>query len=259
MAIADRAVYPTQPHSLHHKIRSLLSRAEATPIEGELLALIVPDSNLLSGADVAAQIYRLLEGRTYETVILISPSHTGSFRRMNICGIDRYKTPLGDVPVNDQLRNELCDEDDDIYVDDEGHFHTEGVDVQLPFLQEVLPSFDIVPIIMGEESPEFCRELGSAVGEIMFNRKALVIATVDVVRAGQEEIERIGTHLAARDVNRLMAYLNSDDVEIEGKGSLLVALIAALSRRATDARVFAFTPPKGEEPGALGAAIWRSA
>lgn len=258
MAIADRAVYPTQPHSLHHKIRSLLSRAAADPIEGELLALIVPDSNLLSGSEVAATIYRLLEGRTYESVILISPSHTGSFRRMNICGIDRYKTPLGEVEINDRLRNELCDEDDDIFVDDEGHFHTEGVDVQLPFLQEVLPSFDIVPIIMGDESPEFCRELGSAVGEIMFNRKALVIATVDVVRAGEEQIERIGSLLAARDVDRLMAYLNSDDVEIEGKGSLLVALIAALSRRATHAQLLAVSLPEDDEPGAMGAAIWRS-
>lgn len=258
MAIADKAVYPTQPQSLHQSIRSLLEQDEQDTIEGELLALIVPDTNLLSGGQIAARLYRLLRGRSYETVILISPSHTGQFRRMNICGVDNYRTPLGTVPVNDRMRNELCDEDDDIFVGDEGHYHTEGVDVQLPFLQEVLSGFDIVPIVMGEETPEFCRELGSAVGEVMFNRRTLVVASADILSASPDSLQRLIELIESKDSKGLMSFLNSDQIQVEGKGAMLVALIAAMHRRATHAKVLAHAAPEDEDPGAVGVAVWRA-
>ncbi|MDX1530468.1 MAG: AmmeMemoRadiSam system protein B, partial [Rhodothermales bacterium] len=186
MALADRAVYATQPVQLEHQLDGLLAGAAPKPIEGEIVALVVPDSNRLAGGAVAAEAYGLLRGRDYENVILVSPSHHGPFERLSICRIDRYRTPLGDVPVNDRLRNELCDEDDDIFIDDQGHYHTEGADVQLPFLQKVLggpdePGFSVVPIVMGSEQPAFCRELGHAIGEVMYGKRVLVIASADLL------------------------------------------------------------------------------
>ncbi len=258
MAIAEKAVYPTQPQSLRQTIRGLLDQSDADVIDGELLALIVPDTNLMSGGHIAARLYRLLKDRSYETVILISPSHTGAFHRMNICGVDQYRTPLGSVPVNDEMRNELCDEDDDIYVGDEGHYHTEGVDVQLPFLQEVLADFDIVPIVMGDESAEYCRELGAAVGEVMFNRRSLVVASADILTADRDGIDRLVELVEARNQEGLLAHLNKDSMDVEGKGAVVVALIAAMHRRATDARVLAHALPDDDEPGAIGVAIWRA-
>lgn len=258
MPVTDRAVYPTQPQSLQQSIRRFLDEEEPAAVEGELLALIVPDTNLLRSGTIAARLYRLLENRSYETVVLISPSHTGGFRRMNICGVDHYRTPLGSVPVNDRMRDELCDEDDDIYVGDEGHYHTDGVDVQLPYLQEVLGEFDIVPIVMGDESPEFCRELGLAVGEVMFNRRTLVVASADVLAADGEGMDRLIELIEKRDVNALMAYLNADRVQMEGRGPLLVAMIAAMHRRATHAHVLGNLLPEDDEPGAVGVAILRA-
>ena len=107
-----------------------------------------------------------------DTAVVISPSHSGEFGRLSVCKVDTYQTPLGDVAINDHLRNELCDEDDDIFLDDTGHYHTEGADVQLPFLQSILgDDFNTVPIVMGEESPAYCRELGRAVGEVLYGKK----------------------------------------------------------------------------------------
>src|SRR5690606_19616206 len=114
--------------------------------------------------------------------------------------------------------------DDDIFVSDEGHFHTEGIDVQVPYLQTVLGDFDIVPVVMGNESPEFCRELGHAIGEVMYNRRALVVAAADVVAASAEYFAAFCERFEAQDVSGLMAMLNSGRVEVEGKGALLVAM-----------------------------------
>ena len=258
MAISERAVYATQPHPLRNQIVDLYKHAEPVHVDGEVMAIIVPDTNLLSGGRVAAEVYKVLEGRRYDTVVLIAPSHEGPFRRINVCSLDTYRTPLGELAVNDRLRNELCDEDDDIFLDDTGHFHTEGVDVQLPFLQVILEQgFDIVPVVMGEETPEFCRELGQAVGEIMYGRRTLVVASADVVEATEEAMARFREHFEQADVSRLMALLNSDAMRVEGKGPLLVALIAALHRRADQVRVLSLEPPTAGRPGYVGAVLSR--
>jgi MEMO1 family protein len=257
MAIRERAVYPTQPEPLRMHLAELLEGTPREEIDGTIMAVIVPDTNLLAGGEVASAVYKALEGQDFETVILISPSHTGPFKRLNICSVDEYRTPLGPVAVNDRLRNELCDEDDDIYLDDTGHFHTEGVDVQLPFLQTMLKDFDIVPIVMGDESPEFCRELGTAVGEIMFNRRTLVVATADVLAADDRSLARLTSLMEEMRTPELMALLNGDQIQVEGKGALLVALLAAQHRRANTVRVLRSTLPDDEDPGFLGAVIYR--
>lgn len=258
MGTSSHAVYATQPRPLRDQIEKLLRAAPSDAIEGEIVAAIVPDANLLSGGTVAADVYKVLEGRRYDTVIVVSPSHTGPFGRISICTVDRYRTPLGELRVNDPVRNELCDEDDDIFLDNEGHFHNEGVDVQLPFLQTVLESdFDVVPIVMGDESPDFCRELGHAIGEVMYSRRALLVATANIRGGDRENLESFRDLLESGDVFRLTAHLNSDKVRVEGKGPLIVALIAAQHRKSNRVHIVELEPPRDDEPGYVGAVISR--
>lgn len=258
MSIADRAVYATQPAPLANELDRLLRDAEAPTIEGQLLALIVPDSNLQRGGPVAATAYKLLEGRTYDTVIVIAPSHGGAFERLAICSVNSYHTPLGEVPVNDRLRNELCDEDDDIFIDDQGHYHTEGVDVQLPFLQRVLSDdFDVVPIVMGSEAPALCRELGHAIGEVMYGKRVLVIASADLLSVEGNALGEFEEALESYDTSRLMHLLGSEQIRVEGMGAVIAAVLAAEHRRANRATVLRADPPEGDEIGAMACALWR--
>lgn len=257
--IASRPVgYATQPKALRGQITKLLQDAPETAVEGTVCALIVPDSNALAGGPVAAEVYKALQGHSFETVILIAPSRTGAFEKLSICSPDTYHTPLGELEINDQVRNELCDEDDDIYLDDTGHFQSHGIDVQLPFLQAVLGDFDIVPIVMGEESPAFCRELGNAVGEIMYNRPTLVVASADLLASTDEDLERFREFFEGKDVSRLMTLLNSEQVKMAGRGPVVVALLAALHRRANQAKLMTTMLPNENGPGFLGAMVWRS-
>ncbi len=257
MSIADRPVYATQAAPLRKQVEKLLREADAPPIPGDVLAVIVPDSNKLDGGEIAAEVFKRLDGQEFETVVVVSPSHTGPFRRMNICSLNTYRTPFGELKINDRVRNELCDEDDDIFLDDEGHFHVEGVEVQLPFLQTMLGDFDVVPIVMGDESPEFCRELGTATGEVMYNRPTLLVATADVLEATEDAMAEFKRLFEGADVSRLMALLNSEKVRIEGKGAVLVALLAALHRRADHVEVVRMQPPRDGDRGYVGAILWR--
>jgi len=111
---------------------------------------------------------------------------------------------------------------------------------------------------MGEESPDFCRELGHAVGEIMYNRRTLVVAAADVVDATDTSLDQFIEHFEGQDVSRLMALLNSEQVRMEGKGPALVALIAAMHRRGEHARVLRTELPQEGQPGHVSAVVWRS-
>lgn len=255
MEILDSSIYATQPLPLQKQLKTLLSESSQYPVEDEILGIIVPDSNLLSGGPIAANVFKTIAGKSYDTVILVSSSHTGPFKRMTICNLDAYRTPLGDVPINEKVCHELCDEDDDIYLDDQGHFHNKGIDVQLPFLQTALDDFDIVPIVMGEETPEFCKELGAAIGEIMFNRSTLVVASVDVLASTKEEMEKFQTLFESSNTRDLIPMLNRQDMALQGRGPLLVAMLAAQHRNARRFQVLDLKQPENAIPGYIGAYI----
>lgn len=267
MSLAHRAVYPTQPDALARTLDDLLAAATPLPAEGDLVALVVPDSNRLSGAAAAADAYALLRGAEVATVVLVSPSHEGAFGRLSICQTDTYRTPLGQVAVNDGLRNELCDEDDDIFLDDTGHFHVEGADVQIPFLQRVLGDgppgaaargFDVVPVVMGEETPAFCRELGAAVGEVLYARRAVVVGSCDVLAAEPGALDRLRAAIETFNAGELLHLLGSEAVRVEGMGAVITTVLAAKTRGATVARVLTLTEAKDHAPGVLACAFWRA-
>ena len=251
--------YPAEPDALRDLIDGLLAGApEAPDLDGVLVGLVVPDADRVAGGPAAAAAYRLLQDAEVQTVVVVSPSHHGATGRLSIRQSDAYPTPLGDVRINDDLRNELCDEDDDIYLDDWPAGHTEGADVQIPFLLRALgPDLDVVPIVMGDEGPAYCRELGGAVGEVMYGKRAVVVGTCDLVGADADGLDRLRAAVEALDVGETMHLLNSDAVRVEGHGALATALIASKERGAKVARVLALDPPAPDAPGALAVAFWR--
>jgi len=253
-----RPVFATQATPLQRQLSSLFAGAEARPSETKVLAVVVPDSNLASGGKTAANVYQSLDQSSYDTVVIISAARVESNKEISICSLDEYVSPLGAVSIDDTLRNELCDEDDDIFLDDSGHFQGRGVDVQLPFLQSKLESFSIIPIVMGVESPEYCEELGHAIGEIMFNRSVLVVVCAELLEAGERELAAFRSGLESFDVDGLMTLMNREDgLRVRGKGPLLVAMIATRYRRADGFHILNLDKPQDGHPGYIGALIAR--
>ena len=110
---------------------------------------------------------------------------------------------------------------------------------------------------MGAESPDFCRELGAAIGAIMFNRRTLLVASADILSASEESLAIFKDAVEQGDVNALYPLLYSNEVDILGKGALLVALIATLRRRAKRFRILSMSSPENGTPGHVGVVISR--
>ena len=132
------------------------------------------------------------------------------------------------------------------------------MDVQLPFLQHVLgDGFSVVPVVMGSETPALCRELGHAIGEVMYGHRAVVIASADLLEIEGDAMERFEAALESFDTAALLHLLGSEQIKVEGMGAVIAAVLAAQRRRANRARVLRYAAPAGDEIGALACALWR--
>jgi len=96
-----------------------------------------------------------------------------------------YSTPLGQVPVDRAFAAKLATMSKLIKLSGLGHTPTpdkpeHALEDQLPFLQRVLGQFQLVPIIIGDQSYETCRALGLALAKLMQGTNTLIVASSDL-------------------------------------------------------------------------------
>ena len=88
----------------------------------------------------------LKQNSDFETVIIISPSHTEYFKGSTIFDGDAYRTPLGDVPINRELAEVIVENGEFVSFGNLGHKQEHALEVHLPFLQMIKDEFDIVKL-----------------------------------------------------------------------------------------------------------------
>lgn len=151
--------YPANPKQLHLMLDQYLSDA-ATDAKAPK-AIIAPHAGYIYSGPVAASAYaRLLKAHAMITrVVLIGPSHRVAFRGLAVSRAETFTTPLGDVPVDLDAVEEIVQLPFVEYIE-QAHTYEHSLEVQLPFLQEVLDNFEIVPIVAGDASPaQVCQVL----------------------------------------------------------------------------------------------------
>ncbi len=150
-AVAGR-FYPADPDELRSAIRGLLQSAPA--YAGSPKAIIAPHAGYVYSGPIAASAYAALaalRGRV-ERVILFGPSHFVPVRGLALPLADAFETPLGCVPI-DREAAERALELPQVVAHDAPHGREHSLEVQLPFLQEVLGEFRLVPFAVGAASP----------------------------------------------------------------------------------------------------------
>jgi len=181
--------YPADPKELSQMIDDLLGKATPPPVDGEILAAVAPHAGYPYSGPVAAWTYAALRGHKYARVVVIAPSHYVAFGFTSIYGGDAYATPLGLVPVDKEFARRLAKMSPTMQLSDKGHQSTadapeHSVEVELPWLQKVLGNFELVPIVMGDQSYESSRALGVALAQMIRNDvkdgDTLVLASSDL-------------------------------------------------------------------------------
>lgn len=153
-AVAGR-FYPGQTGSLAGSVERLLGNARANHATGPTpKALIVPHAGYVYSGATAANCYASLDGarERIHRVVLLGPAHHVGFKGLALAGVDAFQTPLGVVLVDHEAEAKLAGLD--VITSQQVHAQEHSLEVQLPFLQEELPAFCLVPLAVGDATPE---------------------------------------------------------------------------------------------------------
>jgi MEMO1 family protein len=159
------AFYPADPKALRREVEALLADAagffEAAALAAPPKALICPHAGYVYSGPVAARAYRLLAParERIRRVVLLGPAHRAAVRGLAIPTVAAFRTPLGDIPLDAEGRARMLGLPQ-VVADDKAHAFEHSLEVQLPFLQNMLDSFVLLPLAVGAATPE-------AVGEVL--------------------------------------------------------------------------------------------
>ena len=222
--------YPASPDKLKEEIGALLESAKPDEDYRDVLGIVVPHAGYIYSGRTAAFAYNAAASQTYKTIVIISPSHREYFPGISVFDGDAYKTPLGIVEINKDLREKLCD-GKDIFAGIKGHGAEHAVEVQIPFLQELFGNFKILPVVLGDQSKRNVNLLSEKLAEII-DDETLIVASSDLshfypkpVASGLDSL--IETHINNSDYEGLQRDLDERKCEACGGGAIVTLLKTA--------------------------------
>ena len=171
--------YPANATELKNTISNMFQNVVKVPTT-EVAALIVPHAGYIFSGEVAAAAFAKLNRHAkYKNVFIIGASHRKYFNGVSVYPSGNYSTPFGEVKINEETTAQLMEKNKFIYYDEDADQAEHSLEVQLPFLQYWLyTDFQIVPLIMGSDSPLLCEKLAEAL-KPWFNSENLFVISTD--------------------------------------------------------------------------------
>jgi AmmeMemoRadiSam system protein B len=228
--------YPAGQNELRESVEELLEAARrnvAGTVLGKIAAIISPHAGYLYSGYTAAHGYSLLSKNQFKTVVVVSPSHREYFEGLSVFSGKAYSTPLGELRVDNTVREMFMNLAGKIAVESRiGHGTEHAIEVQLPFLQAALGEFQLVPVVMGDQRPEYCKTLGFVLSEIAKEHDLLLVASSDLSHYYDYDTANVLDQLCISDIGKLDPDKLMDDIEYRrceacGGGPIASCLYAA--------------------------------
>ena len=238
-AVAGR-FYPADPRELRAAVRAYVDAVRSGSGEGECLgvlpkAIIAPHAGYTYSGATAGAVYALLSPLrgVVERVVLLGPAHRVALSGFATSDAEAFATPLGSVPIDVDAIRGLSDLS---YVSsfDPAHAEEHCLEVHLPFLQEVLGAFRLVPFVVGEAN---AGQVGEVLERLWGGRETLIVVSSD--------LSHFHDYAAAQTLDRGTAHRIETLTPVDEQGAcgrrpinglLLVARRYGLTAKVVDVR-----------------------
>ncbi len=170
--------YPGDRTQLDHMVRHLLDAVPVSPDSPPPKALIAPHAGYPYSGTTAAMAYARLKpvAEQINRVVLIGPSHRVPFQGLALTSADAYSTPLGRVPLDKDTAARL-ETLPQVITLDAAHAQEHSLEVHLPFLQELLPAFTLLPLVAGAAQPE---DVAAVLTAVWGGAETLIVISSDL-------------------------------------------------------------------------------
>lgn len=225
--------YPDDPVTLRKQIRGFLEEgrartaAEATPEVSAPKAIVTPHAGTVYSGPVAGTVYAKLVARaaTIERVVLLGPSHRVPLQGLAASSHDAFTTPLGDIPLDRDTIARLL-ELPQVTLNDEPHRREHSLEVNLPFLQEALGDFTLVPLVVGQACPE---DVAEVVETAWGGPETVIVISTDLSHFLDYDTAQALDQETSTFIEQL-AFERISDERACGRGPLRGMLLAARNR-----------------------------
>ena len=235
--IAAGTFYPAQRDLLLARVSGMIGEdcdrrcAQMTDHAG----LIAPHAGLPFSGPTAAAGYRAIVSRGRpDAVVLLGANHTGLGASLSVDNHDAWQTPIGDVPIDRALVDELAD--GGFSIDPEAFLREHSIEVHLPFLQVLWGSaLSFVPICVQPAPIATLADAAGALALVLGNRPAtLLVASTDFTHYHPDETARQLDGAAIDpildlDSKRFVELYERERLSICGAGA--IALLIETARR----------------------------
>ncbi|WP_407411398.1 AmmeMemoRadiSam system protein B [Methanobrevibacter sp.] len=224
--------------------------------------IMVPHAGYQYSGAIASHGYcNLVQNGFPEVFIILSPNHTGYGSEVSVFNEGEWKTPLGNVKVDDEFANEIISQSDIATADFTAHLYEHSIEVQLPFLQYFSSDFSIVPITMGSQSFSASSDLAKAIFEAAkkLKKSYAVIASTDLSHFNNQEKANTVDGFVLEDIEEMNEFKLFEEViqyniTMCGYGPVMTAISLSKMTDKTDCEILAYGT-SGDVTGDLSSVV----
>ena len=238
--------YPDHPPQLLRTVQDLLAEAVADgAAPAPARAAIAPHAGYVYSGRTAARVFARLD--LPRRVIVLAPNHSGEGQSKeggSAFAVGTLRTPMGDVPVDEDLAARLLAECPLLEDDPDAHRREHAVEVMLPFLLVCRPDVIVVPVVLGFADWTRCRRLGEALAAVVpaTAEPVLILASSDMnhyesAAVGMPKDRLALEAVAALDGEQLLEDTRRHRISMCGRAPAAAAIHAAKLLGATKGEV----------------------
>jgi AmmeMemoRadiSam system protein B len=250
--------YPSDPLELTALVRKYTVVAPI-PVPARVRACLVPHAGYVYSGHVAGAVLSRIA--LPKRIIILGVRHHPRGEALAILSSGAWRTPLGDVAIDEPLALALREACPLLCEDNVAHSAEHSLEVQLPFLQILAPDFRFVPIALGTVKFEKLMSVGEALAQILAQREdVLLLTTSDLNHYEDDATTRVKDRkaieqLLALDPQGLYDTCRNEKISMCGLGpavTMLTALNALGVRRADLVKYATSADVSGDRTAVVG-------
>lgn len=225
--------YPSDPAELTAAVKKY-AKVETSIAPARARACLVPHAGYMYSGHVAGAVFARIA--LTKKVVILGVRHYPRGEKAAILSSGAWRTPLGDAAVDEPLAGKLRAACPLLREDSVAHSSEHSLEVQIPFLQVLLPEFTFVPIALGTIQFEELVAIGEGIGKVLADsgEEILLLTTSDLNHYEDDATTRVKDHKAidrilALDARGLYDVCRNESISMCGLGPAVAMLTAMQS------------------------------
>jgi AmmeMemoRadiSam system protein B len=257
-AVAGR-FYPSDSAKLTELVFQY-TKGDSNVVPTRAMACLVPHAGYVYSGHVAGAVFGRLA--MPKKVLILGVRHFPQGEKAAINSNGAWRTPLGDVAIDEELAEALRAACPILREDSVAHNREHSLEVQLPFLQVLAPGCTFVPIALGTVQIEELVRLGEGIGRVLEEAKeeVLLLTTSDLNHHEDDATTRVKDRKAIEamlemDARSLYDTCRAERISMCGLGpgvTMLTALRQMDAKHAELVRYATSADASGDKSAVVG-------